>query len=62
MADDRRLTRHEVARDRVGWCSCGLSGRQRHVRVSRPGVDPVLFERSDWTCRGTWPGSHRRVD
>ncbi len=57
-----RFTREEADRDRVGWCVCGLSGRQRHVKVTPAGARPVLYERGDFTCRGTWPGRHRRTD
>lgn len=58
----RRLSKFEADRDRVGWCRCGLSGRQHHVRVTRPGEEPVLYVRGDFVCRGTWPGRHERHD
>ncbi|RBY86809.1 hypothetical protein [Blastococcus sp. TF02A-26] len=60
MTAEFRYTREEAERDRIGWCRCGLSGRQRHRRVTATGVEPPLFVRSDWVCRGTWPGEHLR--
>jgi hypothetical protein len=57
-----RLTRAEVERDTLGWCGCGLTGRQRHHRVSRPGEKPELYVRGQFTCRASGLGIHERAD
>jgi hypothetical protein len=50
-----------MERDKVGWCSCGRSGRQHHTRVSSGG-EPELFIRSRWKCFAVAPVIHERVE
>jgi hypothetical protein len=39
-----------------------LTGRQRHHRVSRPGEEPELYVRGQFTCRASGLGIHERAD
>ena len=56
------LTRAEVERDKIGWCTCGRSGRQHHRRISSPGEEPERYVRSRFVCFASAPVAHERVE
>ena len=61
-AGDGPLGRADMVRDRIGWCSCGRSGRQHHSRVSPPGEESERYVRSRFVCSASAPIRHERVE
>jgi hypothetical protein len=60
-SDADGMSRAAMEGDRVGQCACGVSNRQTHLRISRPGEEPERWMRSKFECDFARPGPHFRI-